>query len=39
MLLEHKVQGEVAEDIRKSIGNKGLEFGELQTARKLENKP
>lgn len=37
--MEHKVQGEVAGDIRKSIGNQGLEFRELQTPRRVESDP
>ena len=37
--MEPKVQGEVAGDIRKSIGNQGLEFRELQTPKSLESDP
>lgn len=37
--MDHKVQGEVSEDIRKSIGNQSLEFRELQIPRRLENAP
>lgn len=41
MLIERKVCGEVAGDIRKWIGNEGLEFGELRTviAKILESHP
>lgn len=41
MLIEHKVCGEVAGDIREWIGNGGLEFGELQRviAKILESNP
>lgn len=33
MLMEHKVQREMAGETEKLIGKEGLEFGKLQTAR------